>query len=69
MTVRTWWDNAKERDQATVLARLGLDRELRGVPWAFLPDEVKEQLNRRVRINAALLTPGWRRAERTRDED
>jgi hypothetical protein len=68
MTVRAWWDNARERDQEAVLIRLGLDRNLAGVPWAFLPEEVQCILARRVRINAALLVPGWRRAERATDE-
>ena len=67
MTIRTWWDNAKERDQAAVLIHLHLEHELAGVPWAFLPEEVRYILARRVRINAALLVSGWRRAERATD--
>jgi hypothetical protein len=62
MPVRAWWDNARERDQAAVLIRLGLDPELAGLPWAFLPAEVHHILGRRVRINVSLLAPGWRKA-------
>jgi hypothetical protein len=32
MTVRAWWDNARERDQTAVLLRLRLDQELVGIP-------------------------------------
>jgi hypothetical protein len=62
MTVRAWWDNAREHDQEAVLTRLGLGRELSGVPWAFLPDEVRELLIRRVRIHQSRLAADWRRA-------
>ena len=61
MTVREWWDNARELDQAAVLARLRLDRGLAGIPWAFLSQEVQCILARRVRINEPLLDPTWRR--------
>jgi hypothetical protein len=64
MTVRAWWDNAKECDQAAVLAELRLDRSLAGIPWAFLPKDIQSILARRVRINAEELDPKWRRAER-----
>jgi hypothetical protein len=60
--VREWWDNAKEHDQIAVLNRLEIDHSLAGMPWAFLPDEVKEQLIRRVRINAQMLAPGWKKS-------
>jgi hypothetical protein len=61
MLVRTWWDNARECDQAAVLAELRLNRSLAGIPWAFLPEEVHFLLARRVRINEQLLDPEWRR--------
>ena len=61
MAVRAWWDNAKDRDQEAVLTRLGLDRSLAGIPWAFLPEEVQCILVRRVRINAEKLDPDWQR--------
>jgi hypothetical protein len=41
MSVRAWWDNAKEHDQEAVLTRLGLDRSLAGIPWAFLMEDVQ----------------------------
>lgn len=62
MTVRAWWDNARERNQAAILVHLGLDPELAGVPWAFLAVEVQQTLTRRIRINSSLLTPGWKKA-------
>ena len=62
MTIRMWWDNARARDQAAVLIHLGVDPELAGVPWAFLPPEVQQMLGRRVRINGSLLAPGWKKA-------
>jgi hypothetical protein len=46
-----------------VLVRIGLDRGLAGIPWAFLPEEVQWILVRRVRINPEELDPKWRRAE------
>jgi hypothetical protein len=61
MTVRAWWDNAKDCDQEAVLTRLGLDRSLAGIPWAFLPNEMQCLLSRRVRINEQQLDPQWRR--------
>jgi len=61
MTVREWWDNARERDQATVLVGLLFDHELAGVPWVFLPDEAKEALIWRVRIKEHALAQDWRR--------
>src|SRR6266545_1614176 len=63
MTVRAWWDNAKEGDQEAVLRKLGLDRSLAGIPWAFLPEEVQYVLARRVRINAEELDSNWQRAK------
>jgi hypothetical protein len=63
MTVRAWWDNARESDQAAVLAELRLDRSTAGIPWAFLPEEVQCILVRRVRINPEELDPQWRRGE------
>jgi hypothetical protein len=63
MTVRAWWDNARERDQAAVLAELQLDRSLAGIPRTFLPEEVQCILVWRVRINAEELDPKWQRAE------
>jgi hypothetical protein len=62
MSVRAWWDNAKEHDQEAVLTRLGLDRSLAGIPWAFLMEDVQCILARRVRINAEELDPDWQRA-------
>jgi hypothetical protein len=61
MTVRAWWDNARESDQGSVLGRLGLDRGLTGIPWFFLPKEVQCILTRRVRIHDEQLDPEWRR--------
>lgn len=61
MTIRVWWDNAKECDQEAVLMRLGLDRDLAGIPWAFLPEDVQYILAHRVRINAVKLDPAWQR--------
>ena len=63
MTVRAWWDNARERDQAAVLIHLELDPEMAGVPWVFLPDAVKKLLTCRVRINSEQLDSDWQRAE------
>ena len=63
MTVRAWWDNAKDCDQVAVLIRLGLDRSLAGIPWAFLPEEVQCILVQRVRINAGGLDSDWQRAK------
>ena len=68
MTVLAWWDNAKECDQEAVLMKLGLDHDLAGIPWAFLPEEVQYILARRLRINEQLLDPQWRRVEEARDE-
>jgi hypothetical protein len=62
MNVRQWWDLAREDDQEAVLLNLLIDRELAGMPWAFLPDEVKELLIRRVRIHADQLDPDWQRS-------
>ena len=50
MDVRTWWDQASEQDQDAVLANLHIDRELAGIPWAFLPEDVQAVLARRIRI-------------------
>jgi hypothetical protein len=61
MTVRLWWDNARERDQVAVLIHLHLDPELAGVPWAFLPKVVQNILVQRVRINVSSLEPGWKK--------
>jgi len=63
MDVRAWWDNAKDCDQEAVLIRLGLDSDLAGIPWAFLPEEVQSLLARCVRITAEQLDPHWRRTE------
>jgi hypothetical protein len=63
MTVRAWWDNAKECDQEAVLLKLGLDRDLASIPWAFLPEEVQSILARRLRINADCLASDWQRAK------
>jgi hypothetical protein len=63
MTVRAWWDNARECDQEAVLTRLGLDHDLAGIPWAFLPEDMQRILVRHVRINPEELDPQWRRAE------
>jgi hypothetical protein len=63
MTVLAWWDNAKECDQEAVLMKLGLDRDLAGIPWAFLPEEVQSILARRLRINADRLALDWQRAK------
>ena len=61
MTVRAWWDNAKKCDQEAVLMNLGLDRDLAGIPWAFLLEEVQCTLARRVRIHGERLAHNWRR--------
>ena len=45
-----------------MLIHLQLDPDLVGVPWAFLPDKVKELLLWRVCVNAEQLDSGWRRA-------
>jgi hypothetical protein len=62
VTVREWWDNAKEHDQVALLNRLGIDRALAGVPWAFLDQEVQDELIRRVKIDVSRLALDWRRS-------
>jgi hypothetical protein len=63
MMVRAWWDNARARDQEAVMIGLRLDRDLAGIPWAFLPEEVQSILARRLRINADRLASDWQRAK------
>jgi hypothetical protein len=61
MDVRAWWDNAREGNQTAVLSRLKLDRELAGIPWALLSEEVQSILVQRVRIKVEQLDPHWKR--------
>jgi hypothetical protein len=60
--VRRWWDQiASERDQDAVLYHTQLDRDLAGVPWAFLPEEVQQVLTRRVSLDLEALKRAGRR--------
>lgn len=63
MTVREWWDNAKEHDQIALLNRLRIEGALAGVPWAFLDQEVQDELIRRVKIDVSRLALDWRRSQ------
>jgi hypothetical protein len=47
-----------------VLRRLRLDCALVGISWAFLPDEIQDILNRRVRIHDEKLADDWRRTHK-----
>ncbi len=57
MRVRDWWECAKENDQGAVLAKLGESCEYAGVPWPFLPDELRAKLEERVIIDEDKLAP------------
>jgi hypothetical protein len=48
---RIWWDiTASEDDQRAVLHHLQLSAGFAGVPWAFLPGNVRAVLEQRVRV-------------------
>ncbi len=46
--LRVWWDTvASEQDQRILLIQAGLASDCIGVPWAFLPAEVRQVLEAR----------------------
>ncbi len=57
MRVSVWWDRvATDEEHAQVLRVLRLNTALAGVPWAFLPDNVKQCLLLRITIDPTRLS-------------